>query len=82
MRGFAITVAAVSMLAAGAISAQADALQGGPIQQGNKCFKASPQSGGDRANGFGYWEDCPKPASASATPSTTPRVTRRNRATR
>jgi hypothetical protein len=75
MRGFAITVAAVSMLAAGAISAQADALQGGPIQQGNKCWKASPSTGGTNANGFGYWADCP--AAASASVATTPRVTRK-----
>jgi hypothetical protein len=83
MRGFAVTVAAVSMLAAGAISAQADALQGGPIQKGNQCFVDSPMTGGPKSNGFGYWADCPKTASASvaATPST-PRVTRRHRATR
>jgi hypothetical protein len=75
MRGFAMTVTALSMFAAMVVTAQADALQGGPVKQGNQCFNASPSSGGDRANGFGYWGACP--ATASATVATTPRVTRR-----
>jgi hypothetical protein len=78
MRYFTMTVTALTMLAATAAIAQADALQGGPVKQGNKCFIASPQSGGDRANGFGYWGDCP--ATASASVAATPRVSRRHRA--
>jgi hypothetical protein len=77
MRGLAITVTALSMFVAMGLSAQADALQGGPVKQGNQCFNASPSSGGDRANGFGYWGACP--ATASATVATTPRVTRKKR---
>jgi hypothetical protein len=80
MRQFAMTVTALSMFAAMMATAHADALQGGPIKQGNQCFISSPMSGGDRANGFGFWGACP--ATASATVATTPRVTRRNRATR
>jgi hypothetical protein len=77
MRGFAIAVAAVSMLAAGAVTAQADANQGGPIRQGNQCWNASPSSGQVNANGFGYWGACP--ATASAPVASTPRVTRKKR---
>jgi hypothetical protein len=80
MRGFAVTVTALSMFAAMAVTAQADALQGGPVKKGNQCFNASPMSGGDRANGFGYWGACPETASANV--ATTPRVTSRNRARR
>lgn len=83
MRQFAMIATALSLLAATGATVQADALQGGPVKNGNQCFKASPQSGGDRANGFGYWTACPATASASvaATPST-PRATRRARASR
>jgi hypothetical protein len=73
MRGFAITVTALSMLAAGAVSAQADANQGGPVRQGNQCWNASPGTGAVNANGFGYWAACPGTASVA----TTPRVTRK-----
>jgi hypothetical protein len=74
MRGLAITVAALSMLAAGAVAAQADANQGGPIKKGNQCWHASPMSGGINANGFGFWEACPATAS---TPVATPRAARK-----
>jgi hypothetical protein len=74
MRGFAMTIAAVSMLAAGAVSAQAD-VNYGPAKQGNQCWNASPSSGSHTANGFGYWGACPAPASASVAPA--PRVTRK-----
>jgi hypothetical protein len=77
MRRLAMTVTALSMFAAMGATAQADALQGGPNKKGNQCFISSPMSGGDRANGFGYWGACPDTASASV--ATTPRVTRRNR---
>ena len=80
MRGFVMTVAAASMFAAMGATAQADALQGGPVKQGNQCFNASPLSGDHRSNGFGYWGACPQSASASV--ATTPRVNRRNRTTR
>jgi hypothetical protein len=68
----------LTMFAAMVAAAHADALQGGPIKQGNQCFHASPMSGDHRANGFGYWGACAQTASASV--ATTPRVTRRNRA--
>jgi hypothetical protein len=71
MRGFAITVAALSILAAGAVTAQAD-VNYGPVKQGSQCWNASPSSGDHRANGFGYWGACPAPASGSV--ATTPRV--------
>jgi hypothetical protein len=77
MRGFAMTVAAVSMFAVMGATAQADALHGAPIKQGNKCWTMQKfTSDGDSR--WGYWADCP--ATASATVATTPRVTRRNRA--
>ena len=37
----------------------------GPIQNGNQCWKPHMTSG--HANGgFGYWAECPKPASTPA----------------
>jgi hypothetical protein len=75
MRVLSMTVTALSMFVALMATAQADALQGGPIRQGNQCFNAAPSSGGDRANGFGYWAACP--AAASTSVATTPRVTRK-----
>jgi len=78
MRGFAMTATAVAMFAAMVISAQADAIHGGPIRQGNKCFKLSPGATIVESR-FGTWIDCPQPASTSVT---TPRVTRRNNSSR
>jgi hypothetical protein len=75
MRLFTTTMTALTVLAAMAATAQAE-VNYGPIKQGNKCFHASPMSGDHRANGFGYWGDCPQTASASV--ATTPRVTRRH----
>ncbi len=75
MRGFAIAVAAFSILAAGALTAQADVNQGGPVRQGNQCWNASASSGSHTANGFGYWAACPAPASASV--AAAPRATRK-----
>jgi hypothetical protein len=77
MRTLAITVAAVSMLAAGAVTALADANQGGPIKQGNQCWNPSPMSGQHTANGFGYWGACPTPASTAVTPRVTPKKSTR-----
>ena len=74
MRGFAMTATAVAMFAAMVISAQADDIHGGPMRQGNKCFKFSP-SADIKESRFGAWVDCPQTAS---TPATTPRTTRRN----
>ena len=33
---------------------------GGPTQVGNRCWVST-----DNVNGFGYWQDCPKPGQPS-----------------
>ena len=64
MRHFLITAAAMMALATFASApAKADNIMGGPIQKGNQCFTASPSS-----KDFGYWGDCPKPASVAVAP--------------
>jgi hypothetical protein len=78
MRGFAMTVMAMAMFAAMAISAQADDIHGAPMRQGNKCFKFSP--GADiKESRFGAWVDCPQTASTNVA---TPRAARRHHASR
>ena len=59
-------------------SAQADNLQGAPIQNGNQCFKYS--TGADAKDGrFGSWGACPQAASTSTARATTRRTPRRSR---
>jgi hypothetical protein len=83
MRGILMTVAALSMFAAMAATAQAEAIHGAPFVQGNKCWKFSP-GGGIVDSRFGSWVDCPQKAGGlvPAVPSTPQATTRRNRATR
>jgi hypothetical protein len=38
----------------------------GPLQQGNQCWNKT-MSNGHTNGGFGYWAECPKPASATVT---------------
>jgi hypothetical protein len=79
MRQFAMIVTAITVFGAMAATAQAEAIHGAPIRQGNKCFELQKfTSPGDSR--WGYWTDCP--ATASAAVATTPRVTRRHRASR
>jgi hypothetical protein len=61
MRHFLITAAAMTALFASA-PAKADR-NWGPIQQGNQCWTNSVSS-----KEFGYWGDCPKPASVALAP--------------
>jgi hypothetical protein len=39
----------------------------GPVQQGNQCWNRQ-MSNGQVNTGWGYWAECPKTASTSATP--------------
>jgi hypothetical protein len=83
MRGFVMTVAAASMFGAMAVTAQAEAIHGAPMVQGNKCWQFSP--GASMADSrFGSWVDCPQKAGGliPAVPTTPQATTRRNRTTR
>jgi hypothetical protein len=81
MRQFATIVTAVTVFGAMAATAQADSINGGPLKQGNQCWTSSPMST-DKDSRWGYWGACPQSASASVATTPTPRVTRRNRASR
>jgi hypothetical protein len=71
MRQFMITVMALTVFGALVAAAQAESLHGGPMQNGNQCFKYSP--GNSKDGRFGSWGACPQAAA-------TPRSTRRSRA--
>jgi hypothetical protein len=79
MRQLAMTVTALTMFVAMMAAAQADDLHGAPDRRGNQCFTFSPM-GNARESRFGSWGDCPKTASTNV--ATTPRITRRHRASR
>jgi hypothetical protein len=77
MRQFMMTIMALTAFGAMIATAQADAIQGGPMRNGNQCFKYSPGIGHDSR--FGYWGACSQAASTAAA-AATPRSTRRGRA--
>jgi hypothetical protein len=58
-----MTLMALTALGAMMVTAQADALHGGPIKNGNQCFKYHGLSKDSR---FGYWGACPQTASRRA----------------
>jgi hypothetical protein len=79
MRQFMMTVTALTAFGALVATAQAEILNGGPMRNGNQCFKYSPGNGHDGR--FGSWGACPQAASTStAAAAATPRSTRRSRA--
>ena len=82
MRHFIMTVTALSAFGALVASAQAENLQGAPMQNGNQCFKYS--TGADAKDGrFGSWGACPQAASTNtaAAPATTARRSTRRTGT-
>jgi hypothetical protein len=68
MRQLMMTVTALTAFGALVAAAQAESLHGGPMQNGNQCFKYSP--GNSKDGRFGSWGACPQAAA-------TPRSTRR-----
>jgi hypothetical protein len=56
---FAATIAFATSLSA--VVAKAD-FHYGPVQQGNQCWNKLTASGFGNT-GYGYWSECPKPAS-------------------
>jgi hypothetical protein len=70
MRQFMMTMTAVAAFGAMVASAQAEILHGGPVKNGNQCFKYS--AGNDKDGRFGTWGACPQ--AASVRPSTAPRL--------
>jgi hypothetical protein len=70
MRQFMMSVTALAAFGAMAAAAQAEILHGGPMKNGNQCFKYS--SGNDKDGRFGTWGSCPQ--EASARPSAAPRL--------
>jgi hypothetical protein len=63
MRQFMMMAAALTAFGALVATAQADALHGGPTQNGKLCFK---HHGPSKDSRFGYWDACPH---AAATPA-------------
>jgi len=70
MRQFMMIMTALAALGAIVATAQAEVLHGGPMKNGNQCFKFSP--GNDKDGRFGTWGDCPK--AASVRPAAAPRL--------
>jgi hypothetical protein len=60
MREFITTVTTLAVFGAMVATAQAETLQGAPVQNGNQCFKFSP--GNDKDGRFGVWGACPQTA--------------------
>jgi len=80
MRQFTISAAAMAFAALlASVPAQAEAVHGAPMKNGNQCFNFSPSQGGLRDSRFGYWGACPQAASTTAAAS---RTTRRAKASR
>jgi hypothetical protein len=62
---FTALAAAITLAAAlSPVAAKAD-FNYGPIQNGNQCWNKAT-SNGHTNGGFGYWAECPKPASTPA----------------
>jgi hypothetical protein len=75
MRKFIMVATTLTAFGAMMATAHADVINGGPVKNGNQCFKYSGLSKDSR---FGYWAACPETASTST--ATTPRrSTRRSR---
>ena len=62
MRQLRMTVTVLAAFGAVVATAQAENLQGGPMKNGDQCFKYSPGNGGREAR-FGSWGACPQAAS-------------------
>ena len=63
---FTAIAAAIALAATlSSVAAKAD-FHYGPIQNGNQCWNPRMTSGLG-STGFGYWSECPKPASATVT---------------
>jgi hypothetical protein len=65
MRQFTLSIVALAAFGVMLTSAQADSLNGAPLQKGNQCFKFA---GGERDSRWGYWGDCPQTASVAVAP--------------
>jgi len=75
MRQFTISAAAMAFAALlASVPAQAEAVHGAAMKNGNQCFNFSPSQGGLRDSRFGYWAACPQAASTAATSRTTRRA--------
>jgi hypothetical protein len=63
MRQFMITITALTAFGAMMATSQAEVIHGGPIKNGNQCFK---YHGLPKDARFGYWDACPQTATARA----------------
>jgi hypothetical protein len=70
MRQFMMTMTALAAFGAMVAAAQAEVLHGGPVKNGNQCFKYS--AGNDKDGRFGSWGACPQ--AASVRPSAEPHL--------
>jgi hypothetical protein len=73
MNRFTAFAAAVTLATTlSAVAAKADFYYG-PVQNGNQCWNKH-MTNGHSNSGFGYWSECPKPASTAASTTTTHRA--------
>jgi hypothetical protein len=70
MRQFMMTMTALVAFGGMVAAAQAEILHGGPVKNGNQCFKYA--AGNDKDGRFGSWGACPQ--AASVRPSAEPRL--------
>jgi hypothetical protein len=63
MHQLMISVTALVAFGAMAATAQAEILHGGPVKNGNQCFRYS--AGNDKDGRFGTWGACPQAASVA-----------------
>jgi hypothetical protein len=67
MNRFTAFAAAITLATAlSSVAAKAE-FHYGPVQQGNQCWVKSTANGQGNT-GWGYWSECPKPASTAAAP--------------
>jgi hypothetical protein len=66
MNRFVALAGAVALAATLSVVAKAD-YHYGPLKEGNQCWNKAT-SNGHTNGGFGYWSECPKPASATVAP--------------
>jgi len=79
MRQFMLSAVALTAFGVMLTGAQADNINGQPLQKGNQCYTFSTTAGGIRDSRWGYWGACPQTA---ATATVAPRPARKHRSSR
>jgi hypothetical protein len=67
MNRFTASAAAIALATVfSSVAAKAE-FHYGPVQQGNQCWNRQ-MTNGQANTGWGYWSECPKPASTAVAP--------------